>query len=88
MKRKLRIKASGEALSGDQERTMGKVPCYECEQRTETCHASCEKYKAYSMERIEINRDLRKHKGLYISERSKRQYWRNLRTQSRKYVKK
>lgn len=32
-------------------RCMKKVPCYKCEERTETCHSECERYLAWAEER-------------------------------------
>ena len=67
---------------------MKKGPCYGCTRRTITCHGVCEDYQAYKKEREAINNDLRERKDFpYISEESKRKSWRNLRLQSRKYLK-
>ena len=87
--RKLRIKAYGEAPSGDQESRMKKGPCYRCTRRTITCHGVCEEYKAWRAELEAIKEDLRQKKGeCNISQESLRKHWRNLRVQCRKYVKK
>ncbi len=33
---------------------MKKVPCFECEERTETCHSTCEAYLEWSKARNEM----------------------------------
>jgi hypothetical protein len=33
-----------------------KAPCFKCENRTVSCHSTCEKYLAYREERQEENR--------------------------------
>ena len=32
-----------------------KPPCYKCEDRTQNCHAACERYKAYKEQVAEQN---------------------------------
>ena len=52
------------------------------------CCSTLQDYQAYKKEREAINNDLRERKDFpYISEESKRKSWRNLRLQSRKYLK-
>lgn len=36
--------------------TMSEPPCKDCGERSETCHSTCEKYKAFRQCRDEYNR--------------------------------
>lgn len=50
----------------------GQAPCKDCECRTVSCHASCEKYKRYRIELDELKRQ-RAHESEHAG------YCRNLR---------
>lgn len=36
---------------------MNKAPCYQCFERYEGCHSSCEKYIAYRAQRLEVYKE-------------------------------
>lgn len=39
-----------------------KSPCQHCEDRTVGCHSTCEKYKAFVDERLEIGENIKQHR--------------------------
>lgn len=40
-------------------------PCKECEDRTEKCHTTCERYREYQRERQAYNKAVRKERTKY-----------------------
>lgn len=52
----------------------GDPPCHGCRDRNETCHATCEKYKAYRQSRDEVYEARMENKKLfdYVADSFKR----------------